>query len=129
VTISREPYVRAQFVGALCLVLLAPLFLFAVVIPESLQYTVGALGPFSYFSYRCLFGGSHKFSGTVSLLEYRCLYIFSFLAAVGVHVMAGPKFAVAWYIAGTTFVFGEPIVRDVLAALGFGTRYSTDQSE
>jgi hypothetical protein len=129
VEISRELYVRARFVGGLCLVLLAPLLLFAVAIPESLQYTVGVLGPFSYFAYRCLFGGSHNFSGTVTLLEYRFLYILSFLAAIGIHVMAGPKFAVAWYIAGATFVFGEPIARDVLTALGFGTRYSIDRRE
>ena len=128
-TISREPYVRSRFVGGLCVVLLAPLLLFAVVVPESFQYTVGVLGPFSYFGYRCLFGGSYNFSGAVSLLEYRSLYIFSFLAAAGVHVMAGPEFAVAWYIAGTMFVFAEPIARDVLVALGFGSRYSGDRHE
>jgi hypothetical protein len=129
VKISREPYVRARFVGGLCVVLLAPLFLFAIVAPESLQYTVGVLGPFSYFGYRCLFGGTHHFSGAVALLEYRALYIVSFLAAAGMHVMAGPKFAVAWYIAGAIFVFAEPLARDVLVALGFGTSYSSDRNE
>ena len=127
--ISREPYVRARFVAGLCVVLLTPLFLFAIVVPESLQYTVGVLGPFSYFSYRCLFGGSHNFSGAVSLLEYRGLYIFSFLAAAGIHLIAGRKFAVAWYIAGAMFVFAEPLARDVLVALGLGKSYSSDRHE
>ncbi len=120
---------RARFVGSLCLMWLVPLFLAAVITPVSLWYTMGVVVPFSYFAYRCFFSGAHKLVGAVSLAAYRVLYVGSLAMAAAIHLTLRVELAIAWYVSGAAFLFGEPIARDALVVLGFGTRYSADRNE
>jgi len=129
VTISREPYVRPRFVGALCLLCLVPIYLTGVIVPDSFWYTAGIAVPFSYFTYRCLFSGAQRFTGMISLSAYRVLYLGSFAIAVAIHFAAKVEWAISWYISGAAFLCGESVTQDVLAAFGLGTRYSFDRDE
>jgi hypothetical protein len=128
-SVSRERIVRARFVGVLCLFLWVPVCLAGMLVPSSILYTAGVALPFSYLTYRCFFAGAYKFSDVMSLPQYRIAYISSIAIGTTLHIVGDADLAIAWYISGGVFVFGEPIAQDCLVALGLGTRYSFDRDD